>query len=132
MWVNGRGPVHFRDLTPKDFYFIQVLRNSEATDKDLAFGIVTRLLLNEEPLESLSIFETQKTFEWALENLLKEKIMPVESWLETAYHLCKQRWDDSIEWLEMQPVPKILLMIDIVNRHAKEQEAAMKKSARKK
>jgi hypothetical protein len=131
VWVNGRGPVHFRDLTPKDFYFIQVLRNTEVSDKDLAFAILSRLLLEEESLDSLSIFETQKTFEWALDNLLTEKIMPVENWLETAFHLCKQRWDESIEWMETLPVPKILLMIDIVNRHAKDQEAAMKKASRK-
>ena len=117
-------------MTPKDFYFIQVLRNAGSSDKDLAFAILSRLLLEEENLDSLSIHETQKTFEWAMENLLSEKVMPVESWLETAFHLCKQRWDESIEWMENQPVPKILLMIDIVNRHVKEQEAAMKKASR--
>lgn len=109
-----------------------MLKNAEVDDKDLAFSILPRLLLDLEGLEALTINETQKAFEWALDNILKEKIMPVESWLETAYHLCKQRWDDSIEWMEQQPVPKILLMVDIVNRHNKEQEAAMKKSAKKK
>lgn len=58
--------------------------------------------------------------------------MSVEAWLETAFHLCKQRWDSSIEWLEIQPVPKILLMVDIVNKFVKEQNDEMKKSARKK
>jgi hypothetical protein len=58
--------------------------------------------------------------------------MPLEQWLTTAFHLCKQRWDSSIDWLESQPVPKVLLMIDIVNAHVKAQEAEMKKAARKK
>jgi hypothetical protein len=58
--------------------------------------------------------------------------MPVENWLETAFHLCTQRWDSSIEWMELLPVPKVLLMIEIVNKHVKAQEAEMKKSARKK
>ena len=93
--------------------------------------ILSRLLLDESSLESLSISETRKTFEWALENLLSEKIMTIESWLQTAFHLCKQRWDSSIEWLETLPVPKVLLMVDILNQHAKDQEAAMKKSAKR-
>ncbi len=129
--MNDKGPIRFRDLIPKDFYFIQILRNAETSDKDMAFAILTRLLLDEETLDSLSINETQKAFSWALESLLEAKIMPVENWLQTAFHLCKQRWDESIEWMETLPVPKILLMIDISNQHAKDQEAAMKKSSRK-
>jgi hypothetical protein len=129
--VNGRGPVHFRDIIPKDFYFIQILKNAEVSDTDLSMEILSRLLLDESSLESLSISETRKTFEWALENLLSEKIMTIESWLQTAFHLCKQRWDSSIEWLETLPVPKVLLMVDILNQHAKDQEAAMKKSAKR-
>jgi len=130
--VNDRGPVHFRDLTPKDFYFIQILRNAEVSDRELAFQLLARLLLEEESLDSLTINETQKAFDWALENLLEAKIMPLENWLQTAFHLCKQRWDESIEWMETLPVPKILLMIDISNQHAKDQEAAMKKAAKAK
>lgn len=132
MWVNERGPVHFRDIIPKDFYFIQILKNSEVSNNDLSIQILSRLLLDESSLDSLSISETRKTFEWALENLLSEKIMTIESWLQTAFHLCKQRWDSSIEWLETLPVPKLLLMIEILNQFAKDQDTAMKKSARKK
>lgn len=129
--MNGRGPVHFRDLTPKDFYFIQVLQNEGASDMQMAIEVVTRVLLDEESLEQLTIFETQKAFEWAMENVLKERIMSVENWLQTAFHLCKQRWDSSIEWLETLPVPKILLMIEILNQHVKAQEAEMKKAGKK-
>ena len=129
--MNGRGPVHFRDIIPKDFYFIQILKNADVSDTDLSMEILSRLLLDESSLENLSISETRKTFEWALENLLSEKIMTIESWLQTAFHLCKQRWDSSIEWLETLPVPKVLLMVDILNQHAKDQEAAMKKSAKR-
>jgi hypothetical protein len=98
----------------------------------MAVKILGRLVLDEEALELLTIRETQRLFEWTLENLISEKIMPLEQWLTTAFHLCKQRWDSSIDWLESQPVPKVLLMIDIVNAHVKAQEAEMKKAARKK
>jgi hypothetical protein len=131
VWVNGRGPVRFRDLTPKDFYFIQVLQNEKLSDSDVAIAMVTRVLLEEEPLERLSVFETRKAFEWVAENVLASRVMTVESWLQTAFHLCKQRWDASIEWMETLPVPKILLMIEILNQHIKAEEAAMKKSKKR-
>lgn len=129
--MNGRGPVRFRDLTPKDFYFIQVLQNEKLSDSDVAIAMVTRVLIEEEPLELLSVFETRKAFEWVAENVLASRVMTVESWLQTAFHLCKQRWDSSIEWMETLPVPKILLMIEILNQHIKAEEAAMKKSKKR-
>ena len=129
--MNGKGPIHFRDLTPRDFYFIQILQNDETSKEDMTISILDRVLLSEEPLDQLSIHETRKAFEWALENVLNAKIMTVENWLQTAFHLCKQRWDSSIEWMETLPVPKILLMIEILNEHIKAQEAEHKKAAKK-
>ena len=131
MWVNERGPVRFRDLTPKDLYYIQVLQNEKLPDSEVAIAMVTRVLLEEEPLEQLSVFETRKAFEWVAENVLAARVMTVESWLQTAFHLCNQRWDSSIEWMETLPVPKILLMVEILNQHVKAEEAAMKKSSKK-
>lgn len=69
---------------------------------------------------------------WALENIIENNILTVENWLEVAYHLCKQRWDSSIEWLENQPMSKIQAMIKIVEKHAEEQEKEMKRASRKK
>ena len=69
---------------------------------------MARLILNPDATSSLSVKQTQTLYDWAAENLLAERIMSVESWLEMAFHLCKQRWDQSIEWLELQPVPKLL------------------------
>jgi hypothetical protein len=129
--VNGRGPIHFRDLTPKDFYFVQILQNEELPESEVAIAVLSRVLLDEDSLEHLTIGETRRTFEWAMENLLSAKIMSVEGWLQTAFHLCKQRWDASIEWMETLPVPKILLMIEILNQHIKAEEAEMKKAAKK-
>lgn len=128
VWVNGRGPVHFRDLTPKDFYFVQILQNEKIPDGEVAIQVLGRVLLDDEPLEQLSIGETRKAFEWAMDNVLASKIMTVEGWLQTAFHLCKQRWDSSIDWMEGLPVPKILLMVEILNQHIKAEEAAMKKA----
>jgi len=70
--------------------------------------------------------------EWMGPNLLNDRVMKVEQWLEMAFHLCKQRWDDSIEWLEDQPVSKILLMAKILSTFADKQNNEMKKAARRK
>lgn len=75
--------------------------------------------------------QTKTVIDWAVVTLLDKTVMTVENWLEVAFHLCKQRWDSSIDWLETQPVSKINLMIDIIKKHAEQQEKEMKKSARK-
>ena len=123
------GPTfQFREITPKDFYLAQVLRQSERSQIEL----VHRLIIDDSVLDEATSTQTRKAIKWAVETLLDQTVLTLENWLEVAYHLCKQRWDDSIEWLETQPMSKINLMIDIVKKHADEQEKEMKKSARKK
>lgn len=123
------GPMfHFREITPKDFYLAQILRQSDRSVLEL----VDRLLLNREVLDEVTSKQTRTVLKWATQNLLESTVLTVENWLEIAYHLCKQRWDSSVDWLETQPMSKINAMIDIVKRHAEEQEKEMKKSARKK
>ena len=70
-------------------------------------------------------------FKWVSESVLQQNVLTVENWLEIAYHLCKQRWDSSLEWLEEQPMSKIQTMIEIVKKHAEDQEKQMKKSRKK-
>ena len=118
----------FREITPKDFYLAQVLRQAERSQLEL----VQRLLVDESILDDATAAQTRQAVKWACETLLDKTILTLENWLEVAYHLCKQRWDDSIEWLETQPMSKIHLMTDIVKKHADEQEKEMKKNARKK
>jgi hypothetical protein len=123
------GPTfHFREVTPGDFYFAQVLQQSERSQLEL----IERILINSDILDETTSTQTRYAVKWAVENLLDQTLLTVENWLETAYHLCKQRWDSSIEWLETQPMSKINLMIDIVKKHAEEQEKEMKKNARRK
>jgi hypothetical protein len=119
---------HFREVTPKDFYLAQVLRQAERSQLEL----VQRLLVDESILDEATAAQTRQAVKWACDTLLDKTILTLENWLEVAYHLCKQRWDSSIEWLETQPMSKINLMIEIVKKHADEQEKEMKKNARKK
>jgi hypothetical protein len=118
---------HLRELKPKDFYFAQILRQKEQG----YLPLVTRLLLNPEVLDSASLSQTRSTFIWVSENVLDQNVLTVENWLEVSYHLCKQRWDSSVDWLEEQPMSKVQTMIQIVKNHAEDQEKEMKKSARK-
>jgi hypothetical protein len=94
--------------------------------------LVERLLLNPAALDEITASRTRAIIKWVSEVLLDKTILTVENWLEVAYHLCKQRWDSSVDWLESQPMSKINAMIDVVKRHAEEQEKEMKKAARKK
>lgn len=87
---------------------------------------------NDEILDQVRLKQFTAAIDWAVENVVDRNVLTVENWLETAYHLCKQRWDSSIEWLETQPMSKVMLMVDIVRKHGEEQEAQAKKAARKK
>jgi hypothetical protein len=123
------GPtLHFREVTPKDFYLAQVLRNGNKSQ----FELILRLFLNPDTLDEITSTQFRQVVKWIGETLLDQTILTVENWLEVAYHLCKQRWDSSIDWLESQPMSKIQTMIEIVKKHADDQEKEMKKNARKK
>lgn len=127
VFVDDHPPVHFRELCPKDFYLAQILRDKEGS----ILLLLDRLTLEDSALDNFSTKQARKLLNWVVDELLSEKIMTVENWLESSYHLCKQRWDSSVDWLETQPISKILTMISIVNKHVEQQEAQMKKSARR-
>jgi len=69
---------------------------------------------------------------WFAKEILEAKMMGVYQFLEIAFHLCKQRWDSSVDWLENQPMSKVLTMVDITTKYSERQSAEMKKSSRKK
>ena len=124
-----RGPTfHLRELCPKDFYLAQILRS-----RDEGFApLILRLIMNSEVLDESPITESRQVFKWISENVLEKNVMTVENWLEVSFHLCKQRWDASMDWLETQPMSKIQTMIQIQTKHAEDQEKAVMKNARRK
>jgi hypothetical protein len=95
--------------------------------------LVTRLMLSdEELLDQVPANRFNTVVKWISENLLEERLFTVENWLKTAFHLCKERWDSSIDWLESQPISKVLVMISVMNEfHEKQSEEAKKASRRK-
>ena len=126
--MNGEGPYHFREVTPKDFYLAQVLRQKQDSNY---LELVLRLFLNQEILEVTSAKSFRKALTWVTENILNGKLLTVENWMEISFHLCKQRWDSSMDWLETQPMSKILMMIDILQKHVERENNEIKKSSRR-
>jgi hypothetical protein len=123
------GPyLHFREVCPKDFYLAQILRQQDRSQIEL----ILRLLLDHDALDEITSTQFRQAVKWVGEALLNQNILTVENWMEVSYHLCKQRWDSSMDWLETQPMSKIQTMIEIVKKHAEEQEKQMKKNARRK
>jgi hypothetical protein len=116
-----------REICPKDFYFAQIIRQREGS----GIEILSRLLLNEEVLDQSTLYQARSVFKWGADTLLENNIFSVENWLEVSYHLCKQRWDSSVDWLETQPISKIHTMLDIVKKHVEDVEKEQKKAARK-
>lgn len=85
-----------------------------------------------EEIDKIPIVYFQPLFEWVSKEILEERVMTVEQWLSLAFHLCKQRWDQSIDWLENQPVSKILLMLKIQSEFVEKEKEEMKRSSRRK
>ncbi len=134
MVLAGRLTLVFRELTPRDFYFFNLITNDypDISQNHLILLLMMRLTgLDEAGLETIPAKYIKPISDWLGPELLSEKVMTVEQWLEMAFHLCKQRWDQSIEWLEKQPVSKILLMAHILSQYVDKQNEEMKKAARK-
>lgn len=120
--------IHIREIKPSDFTFIQILRNTgKSTTK-----ILDRLILNPEVLYKITSHDFRVFVKWCSENIIEENIFSVESWLEVAFHLNKQRWDSGLDWLEKQPMSLIKTMISINKKVAEQQESEMKKARKKK
>lgn len=87
--------------------------------------------LSESDLELIPARYISPLADWLGPNILEEKVMKLEQWLEVGFHLCKQRWDSSLEWLEEQPISKVLLMSKILSEFVEKQNHEAKRSARR-
>ena len=99
-----------------------------------AMGLLLIALLSDEDesiLDQIPGYCVHPLAEWMGKELIEERVMKVDDWLEMAFHLCKQRWDSSIDWLEQQPMSKVMLMMRIQSGFNEKQEREMKKSSRK-
>lgn len=88
--------------------------------------LLVRLIHNPEVANELPAQWFRKFVNWCIENLLTDSVLTVENWLEVSFHLSKQRWGPSIDWLEEQPMSKIRAMIDITERYVEAQNESMK------
>lgn len=134
MTLGGHLVLQFRELRPKDFYFFSLIENDhpDITQTHLSLMLIAKLAgLSESDLEMLPAKFISPIAKWMGPELLNDRVMKVDQWLELAFHLCKQRWDSTVEWLEKQPVSKILLMAKIQSDFVTKQNEETKRAARK-
>jgi len=127
--------VLIREPIPKDYYWFATLENDFPDLRPVVGNLLTLAVLLDgrvEDLDRIPKSAVSVLIWWMSQNLLQEKIMKLEQWYETAFHLCKQRFDVTMDWLENQPVPKILLMTRVLTKFATEQQREMRKANRKK
>jgi hypothetical protein len=126
--------ITFREICPKDFYWFTLIENDYPDITELHKMLLILAMLSEEGevvLDRIPRKSLDPLVWWAAKNLIEERVMSLEGWLTTAFHLQKQRWDESISWLETQPMSKVILMINIQSKFNQEQEREMKKGRRK-
>lgn len=125
----------FREVCPRDYYWFSLLENDFKDCAPVITNLQTLAILMDGDEDELFMVPKRHAgvlMWWMSSTLLDEKIMKLDQWYETAFHLCKQRFDVTIDWMESQPVSKILLMTQVVTKFGKEQEREMKKARRKK
>lgn len=126
--------VLLREPCPRDYYWFATLENEFPDISPVLSNLMTLAVMMDGREEDLDIIPKKcvgPLIWWMSQNLLNEKIMQLEQWFETAFHLCKQRFDVTMDWLESQPVPKILLMTRVLTKFSQEQQREMKKASRK-
>lgn len=125
-----------REVCPRDFYWFSLVENDYPDLEPGLFNILLLLILTDadeenNELDLIPVRCLAPLSSWVMKELVSERIMKVEQWLEMSFHLCKQRWDDTTEWLESQPMSKILLMSRVVSKFVAEQNREMKKGSKK-
>ena len=133
--IDGEVYYLFRDVIPKDFYWFALCENDfPDLSTTLQYLLIICMLLDEDEriLDKIPKRHVGPLVWWIGKYILDEKVMKLPQWYEMAFHLCKQRFDSTMEWMENQPVPKLLLMAQTLTKFAKEQEREMRKARRKK
>ena len=121
-----------REVCPRDFYWFSLVENDYPDIPPGLFNLLLILILTDadedtHELDKIPAGCLAPLSSWMMKELVAERIMKVEQWMEMSFHLCKQRWDDTTEWLESQPMSKILLMSRVVSKFVAEQNREMKK-----
>ena len=127
----------FRELTPKDLYYIEILKKENGgEDIPETFFLVEMVShLSECEMDmilDLPVRQFRVLARWFAGEILEGKVMTPYQFLEIAFHLMKQRWDSTLEWLEDQPMSKVLTMVDVLSKFTERQNKEMQRSSRRK
>lgn len=99
----------FRVLTPKDFYQIEYFELNPC-------DILGLLCDNQDVYNSLPLRIYFKLYTILERELLYGRIYGVKDWLDSAFYLLGKKWDSNLDWLESQPIDKVIVMIEILNK----------------
>lgn len=135
--MDGELSFVFREICPRDFYWFALVENDFPDIDSSLFVILVIALLLDLPEDHPDIAAIPKRslsalYWWISKEILEEKLMKVDQWFKLSFHLCKQRFDNTMEWFEEQPMSKILLMTSVMSNYADEQNKEMKKASRRK
>jgi hypothetical protein len=106
--------IRFRVITPKDFYSIE--------HEDMSLLEICFLLCKDRRtlgLLPLRIF-TQSVLPVLETELINGRLLQVRQWLEIAFQLQKRQWSNQLDWLEKQPIDKILVFADVMSDDARQ------------
>ena len=125
-----------REICPRDFYWFALVENDfQGLSPQLLNLLMLVMLLDQgdddNDLDLIPCRCISPLIWWVSDNLISEKVMSLNDWLTSAYHLQKERWTDSIEWMETQPMSKILLMFNIHKKAVENHNKEMKRASRK-
>lgn len=110
----------FRDVTPKDFYYLEIEINPSESLSELEkmICLYERLSVTSSlDFGELSIPDFRLIRDWISDTLLEGKLMTVENWLSLSFQLMKQRFTSDLDWYEAQPMTKILAMVETQSRY---------------
>jgi hypothetical protein len=129
--------VILREVCPRDFYWFALVENDFPDIKPQLLNLLLLIMLMEDGddnhhLEEIPVRNLNPLVWWMQENLISGKVMSLTDWLTSAFHLSKERWTDSVEWMESQPMSKVLLMFNIHKKYVEDHNKEMKRASRKK
>lgn len=66
-------------------------------------------------VDELSLKTIKPILNWFIENLYSN--INLNDWYKTSYFLLRGRWGSDLDWLESQPMSRLLKMIEMMNLH---------------
>jgi hypothetical protein len=123
-------------VIPKDFYFLAYIEDElkdDVSDIEKSLMLLSRLVVDDDAssLATIPLYLYGSLSKVVGKEVMNEKMMTPNQWLEVAFHLNKQRWDDSLDYIEQQPMSKIITMMQVMADYGEKMRKEMDRAKRK-